>query len=78
VLEGSRLGGAVLKRSIPENRPKRFLDAHQAPGAWRKLLAMLEESLYEPASVEAASQTARQVFRRFEDAARRYLESGCA
>ena len=73
VLEGSRLGGALLKRGLPAGLPKRFLDSEQAPGAWRKLLAKLEESLYEPALVEAASQTAREVFRRFEDAGRRYV-----
>ena len=73
VLEGSRLGGAVLKRGLPAAAPERFLGAEQAPGAWRKLLAKLEESLYEPALVEAASQTAREVFRRFEDAGRRYV-----
>lgn len=78
VLEGSRLGGAVLKRSLPPQAPMRFLAAEQAPGAWRKLLAKLDESLYQPALVEAASQTARLVFRRFEIAGRRYLESAQA
>jgi heme oxygenase len=78
VIEGSRLGGAVLKRSLPAGAPKRFLAAEQAPGAWRKLLAKLDESLYEPALVEAASQTARLIFRRFEAAGRRYLETARA
>lgn len=75
VLEGSRLGGAVLKRELPVQAPMRFLAAEQAPGAWRKLLAKLDESLYQPGLVEAASQTARLVFRRFEIAGCRYLES---
>ncbi|HEX8534793.1 MAG TPA: biliverdin-producing heme oxygenase [Allosphingosinicella sp.] len=78
VLEGSRLGGAVLKRELAPHAPMRFLAAEQAPGAWRKLLAKLDESLYQPALVEAASQTARLVFRRFEIAARRHLESAQA
>ena len=78
VIEGSRLGGAVLKRALPEGAPRRFLDAEQAPDAWRKLLAKLDESLYEPALVAGASHTARQIFRRFETAARRYLETAQA
>jgi len=70
VLEGSRLGGAVLKNAIPVGAPRRFLDAPQAPGAWRKLLVKIEEILYEPRRVEAASATAREVFLRFEAAGR--------
>jgi heme oxygenase len=74
VLEGSRLGGAFLKRSLGPHAPRRFLASAQAAGAWRKLLAKLDESLYEPAQVEGACETARQVFMRFEIAGRRYLE----
>jgi heme oxygenase len=74
VLEGSRLGGAYLKRSLTPQAPRRFLAAAQAAGAWRKLLAKLDESLYEPAQVEEACETARQVFMRFEISGRRYLE----
>jgi heme oxygenase len=74
VLEGSRLGGAFLKRSLAPQAPTRFLAAAQEAGAWRKLLAKLDESLYEPARVESACGTARQVFRRFETAGRLYLE----
>jgi heme oxygenase len=74
VLEGSRLGGALLKRSLSDRVPCRFLAAPQQPGAWRKLLAKLDECLYEPARVGEACDTARQVFRRFELSGRRYLE----
>jgi heme oxygenase len=74
VLEGSRLGGAYLKRSLAPHAPRRFLAAAQEAGAWRKLLAKLDESLYERARVEAACESARQVFDRFEKAGRRYLE----
>jgi heme oxygenase len=78
VLEGSRLGGALLKRGLPAGAPKRFLDAEQAPGAWRKLLAKLDESLYDPALLGAACETAGQVFRRFEVSARRFVETAQA
>jgi heme oxygenase len=74
VLEGSRLGGAFLKRGLAAHAPCRFLSAPQEAGAWRKLLAKLDESLYEPARVEGACETARQVFKRFEIAGRLYLE----
>jgi heme oxygenase len=74
VLEGSRLGGAFLKRGLAPRAPRRFLAAPQEAGAWRKLLAKLEESLYEPTRVEEACETARQVFMRFEISGRRYLE----
>jgi heme oxygenase len=75
VLEGSRLGGAVLKRCIPAALPTRFLSAPQPPGAWRKLLETLDAFLYEPDLVDAAVGAARQVFKSFERGGRRVLES---
>jgi heme oxygenase len=75
VLEGSRLGGTLLKRGLPIGMPKRFLDAEQSPGAWRKLLAKLDEFVYAPEHLEAATNAARQVFMRFERAGRLYLET---
>lgn len=75
VLEGSRLGGAVLKRGLPEAAPRRFLSAPQQPGAWRKLLALLDESLYEAETIAAACAAANQVFGLFERAGQRHLES---
>ena len=76
VLEGSRLGGALLKRSIPADLPRRFLDAPQMPGSWRKLLELLDAFLYEPDRVHSAVGGARHVFHRFEAGGRRYLRSG--
>ncbi|QPQ56182.1 biliverdin-producing heme oxygenase [Allosphingosinicella flava] len=75
VLEGSRLGGSVLKRQVPAHLPTRFLGAPQQPGAWRKLLEMLDVFLYEPALVDAAAGAARQVFESFERAGKRVLEN---
>lgn len=42
VLEGSRLGGAVLSRRVAPGLPTAFLGAVHAPGAWRDLLAALD------------------------------------
>jgi heme oxygenase (biliverdin-IX-beta and delta-forming) len=70
VLEGSRLGGSVLKKLLPQGAPRRFLDGDQEPGSWRKLLEKLEEALYDSARLDAATNAALRVFARFETAAR--------
>jgi heme oxygenase len=75
VLEGSRLGGARLKRGVPAGMPMAFLAAPQQPGAWRKLLETLDHHLYETASIQSAIEAARGVFRCFEAGGRRFLES---
>ena len=71
VLEGSRLGGAVLKRTVPGHFPRRFLEARQAAGSWRTLLQALDEFLIRPDDLDAAISAAREVFARFEQGARR-------
>jgi heme oxygenase len=76
VVEGSRLGGAVLKRSLPRGAPARFLGAAPSPGSWRKLLAILEESVCEPEHVSNAIASARSVFRLFELAGLDVLRQG--
>lgn len=75
VLEGSRLGGALLKREIPGEAPRQFLDAPQPPGSWRKLLELLDASLYRTDLLEAATEAAKEVFQRFEAGGLRYLET---
>jgi heme oxygenase len=75
VLEGSRLGGAMLKRSVSPDMPQSFLSAPQPAGAWRKLLETLDDHLYDPASIEAAVAAARRIFACFEAGGRRFLES---
>lgn len=42
VLEGSRLGGVFLARSLPAEFPAAYLNAKHAPGAWRDLLGALD------------------------------------
>jgi len=73
VLEGSRLGGAVLKRAVPDAFPRRFLEARQAAGSWRRLLESLDLFLIRPDDLAAAVQMAAQVFALFEKGARAQL-----
>ncbi len=65
VPEGSRLGGALLKRSVDASLPAEFL-APSAPGAWRALLDALERSLQSPVQVDAAIAAAERAFDLFE------------
>ena len=69
VLEGSRLGGALLRRSLPDGAPCRFLAAPQPPGAWRNLLAKLDSVLIGEREIDSAVDSARRVFRCFAAAA---------
>lgn len=74
VLEGSRLGGALLKRSVPAGFPSGFLDAAN-PGAWRTLLELLEEQIDSDDDVASATNAARRVFNLFEQSGRRFLKA---
>lgn len=74
VLEGSRLGGAVLKRAVPREFPRRFLDARQPAGSWRRLLQSLDEHLTRQGDLDAAAHAAMEVFARFEAGAKAQLE----
>lgn len=75
VLEGSRLGGALLKRQVADGLPRQFLDARQSAGSWRTLLKLLDEFLIRPNDVEAAVAVARHTFACFARAGVRYLEA---
>jgi heme oxygenase len=72
VLEGSRLGGAVLKRSVAADLPAEFL-APGDSGRWRALLDALERSLETEAQREAAVAAARRAFDTFERSGRAAL-----
>ena len=74
VVEGSRLGGAMLRRELAPSMPQSFLGDRQPPGAWRKLLETLDHSLYETSSLDVALSAARAVFGCFEAGGRRILE----
>lgn len=73
VLEGSRLGGSVLRNQVSDGFPKRFL-SNGSSGAWRALLAVLEAKLTSPEEIDEAVKGARSVFACFEAAARREVE----
>jgi heme oxygenase len=75
VLEGSRLGGAMLRRGVAADAPQAFLAAPQAKGSWRKLLELLDDRLYETAAIETAAGAARRTFSCFEAGGLRFLES---
>ena len=78
VLEGSRLGGKYLLRAVPEAFPRRFLSSRQAPGAWRKLLELIDDKLYGSEDQYAALAAARDAFALFERAGAVELETSRA
>ena len=74
VLEGSRLGGALLARRLYEGAPRRFLGTSQGNASWRSFVDLLERNLHREAERAAAIRAARSVFKCFEAAGRKELE----
>lgn len=74
VIEGSRLGGALLRRSVGAGMPDAFLSAPAVPGAWRALLLRLDQVLADEADLDRAIAAATRVFALFADAGRAALE----
>lgn len=72
VLEGSRLGGALLAREVGADLPKRFL-AGERSASWRGFVGELDRQLSTPAELAVAINSARAVFAAFERAGRRTL-----
>jgi heme oxygenase len=70
VLEGSRLGGAMLARQVSSGLPVAFLTP-AAPSAWRDFVALLDERLNTADRIAEAASTAIAVFSLFEHAAHR-------
>ena len=62
VLEGSRLGGKMLSRSIGHDLPRRFLAGPQLRGGWKALIAALELKLPSPVQREQAGRNAIMTF----------------
>lgn len=73
VLEGSRLGGALLRRSIAPDFPSSFLGAASPEAGWRKLIQKLAENLSGPADAAVATTAAGRIFSLFEEAGSRFL-----
>ena len=62
VLEGSRLGGKMLSRSIGGGLPQRFLAGPPLGGGWKALIALLERELPSPGQREIAGRSAIATF----------------
>ncbi|KQM53171.1 hypothetical protein ASE69_05215 [Sphingomonas sp. Leaf208] len=62
VVEGSRLGGIMLSRSVPEGMPSAYLGAKHLPGEWRALLAAIDNEPVDEAWVEQAIVGAKAAF----------------
>jgi heme oxygenase len=74
VVEGSRLGGALLARSVAAELPRAYLGAAQPKGAWRDFLVQLEAALDTEEKLADATTSARATFRLFETAGSRQME----
>jgi len=72
VLEGSRLGGTILKRSVPPDFPARFLGGVNS-AAWQSLIVALDGHLDTDAKRASAINAAHRVFELFEASGRKYL-----
>ena len=70
VIEGSRLGGAVLAKMVPDYLPAAYLNARHPQGAWRALLERLDEADAGSAWREEAERGAKAMFGAYLDAAR--------
>lgn len=69
VLEGSRLGGTMLIRTVGPGLPTDFLTPGP-PEAWRTFVSLLDRQLVSEQSVAEAVTAASAVFALFEQAAR--------
>lgn len=74
VLEGSRLGGALLKRSVAPDLPARFLGGGDS-AAWRRLLALLDERIDTEAKLLTSIKAACEIFMLFEASGQKYLRA---
>jgi len=62
VIEGSRLGGALLARQVPADFPSSYLSATHLPGEWRALLARLDAMAEGEGWLAEAVESARATF----------------
>jgi heme oxygenase len=74
VIEGSRLGGAMLARGVAADLPKAYLGTPQNPGNWRIFLDYLDKALTVPQDIAVAGETARAVFALFEAAGQQQMD----
>jgi heme oxygenase len=62
VLEGSRLGGALLARNVPVDLPARFIRCASASKRWQGLIEVMDHHLVKPEQHEVAADAACAVF----------------
>ena len=62
VVEGSRLGGVMLSRSVPDGMPSAYLGAKHLSGEWRALLTAIDGETADEAWVEQAIVGAKAAF----------------
>ena len=74
VIEGSRLGGKMLRRTVPNEMPTAFLD-HAPALDWREFVAYLEQMLASQVDRAVAIRAANATFDAFTGAARQVLEN---
>ncbi len=65
VLEGSRLGGNILRRAVAPGLPVAFL-SDSYPKAWPTLVSVLDEQLTEHSAIDQAIAAAQALFAVFE------------
>lgn len=73
VIEGSRLGGTLLKQRVSQKLPTAFLSSGNST-LWRMLLEILDERLRTADQMSAAIAAAGNVFALFERSGRRFLK----
>jgi heme oxygenase len=74
VVEGSRLGGALLARRVAADLPRTYLAAAQAKGAWAGFVSAMDAALGSAEGVVRATVAARRTFNLFAAAGREQLE----
>ena len=72
VLEGSRLGGMLLGRSVPASFPTAYL-SDGSTTAWRDLILLLDARLVTATELDTAIAAACDTFALFERSGRRFL-----
>jgi len=72
VIEGSRLGGAMLARQVPDALPRSYLSAVHPPGGWRAFGELLDraERAGDPSWIDRAVVAAEATFDLYAEAAR--------
>ena len=78
VLEGARLGGALLAARLPPGAPRSYLGGEHRSGAWRAFQAELEAACLAGGEgfLPEAQQAALRAFERFANGVRQAVEAG--